>query len=430
MRKFIVVTLLGIVAIALSGCRSFYRNDELLRSFEDISAGHAPSGFFKVAQHRTMSINGQLPFLDIGPTYFYRPQRGNLASVGLLWDEEDLGLKESNGNAPDSNNNNDYSKVASYQQIQTYGHEKESGNAASAVLLVRSNLLALAQESAFAVNLSASIETAKAERQTLLEEVKMLDPEAGDQTAADRSRLNTRISELSSSIDEQTKELGNVNERVATARGAVEETLRKENLFVFRWKADKNKLGSISLTGRAYSKYKNELGRSGFVIMAGMRSRKLHLSQRDAMILRRAAHRNHLVEWYPLRPLEPILPFHHAKSIHIVTHLVETKSEAYISEQSLVDAAKLSVETKSETKRTLTTEQTLALEAATEVLEQLANSGIIGTPEVSRFPVAWPWIHYKRYKDEERPEPGWIPVMAVTSRVVDLDDVFKGRRLD
>ena len=78
-----VVTL--IVTAVLSGCS---RNRELLKSFEDVSSGHTRQGQFKIAQNRAMSINGQMPFTDIGSAFYYRPGRGNLASVGVLWNDD------------------------------------------------------------------------------------------------------------------------------------------------------------------------------------------------------------------------------------------------------------------------------------------------------------------------------------------------------
>jgi hypothetical protein len=208
--------------------------------------------------------------------------------------------------------------------------------------------------------------------------------------------------------------------------------VKEENLFVFRWNADKSKLGSLKLTENMFGNYEKNLGRSGFVIMSGMRSRKLFLSEDDAAKLEKNTHDKHYTEYKPLRHLQWLLPYHHGNSLHIVTHIVETNNEAYVSEQTLKKAADVKVDLKKVVDGGLDVEvlTEATLQAARSALENMANVGTIAAPKISRKPVLWPWTSPESLEEYTAYSEAWIPVMAVTTRLSDLDDIFKTKRLN
>jgi hypothetical protein len=188
----------------------------------------------------------------------------------------------------------------------------------------------------------------------------------------------------------------------------------------------------LKLTENMFGNYEKNLGRSGFVIMSGMRSRKLFLSEDDAAKLEKNTHDKHYTEYKPLRHLQWLLPYHHGNSLHIVTHIVETNNEAYVSEQTLKKAADVKVDLKKVVDGGLDVEvlTEATLQAARSALENMANVGTIAAPKISRKPVLWPWTSPESLEEYTAYSEAWIPVMAVTTRLSDLDDIFKTKRLN
>lgn len=503
-----------IIAALSAGCS---RNRELLKSFEDVSSGHTRQGQFKISQYRAMSINGQMPFTDIGSAFYYRPGRGNLASVGVLWNDD-----------PDTSYRESYELVQTYtpsaqkEKIQELRDTVLNLTGAVADVVVQIHILETAEtklkEAQEALNkaekkvekeekLRQSAESALrehqlkmtiAEREKALLKEELIQLEQSVQSQRDSLNLLVDTEEKAASqkeLDQFVKELGKLEDSLATFEednealkkrlDAFEETVtaasnvvdaagelksaalaqfdahkkvyddalenlttaqsesqkheqnavrlvKEENLFVFRWNADKSTLGSLKITENLFGNYEKNLGRSGFVIMSGMRSRKLFLSEDDAAKLERNTHAKHYTEYKPLRHLQWLLPYHHGNSLHIVTHIVETHNEAYVSEQSLKKASDVKIDGNAISGSTLKADvlSKATLQAARSALENLANVGTIAAPKVSRRPVLWPWTSPDSLEDYTAYNEAWIPVMAVTTRLSDLDDIFKTKRMN
>jgi len=421
-----VVTL--IVTAVLSGGA---RNRELLKSFEDVSSGHTRQGQFKIAQNRAMSINGQMPFTDIGSAFYYRPGRGNLASVGVLWNDD-----------PGESYRESYELVQTYaptakkEKIQELRDTVLKLTGAVADVVVQVQVLEAAkskldeaqkevdkaneqlekeketfQDSERAAS-DLKLKIAVSERQQAKLTEQLVQKEQTWQSLKEALNAVTDASEKQDSqkqVDGYAKELAELERLVSDSKedqsdlmarlASVEKTasaaenvvkvadklreaaqsqldsqqaffdqaqadlktaqsesqsleenavnlVKDENLFVFRWNADKTTLGSLKLTENMFGNYEKNLGKSGFVIMSGMRSRKLFLSEDDAAKLEQNTHDKHYTEYKPLRHFQWLLPYHHGNSLHIVTHIVETNNEAYVSEQSLKKAADVKLDLK------------------------------------------------------------------------------------
>ena len=383
----------------LSGCASS-RNGDLLGSFEDITAGYTKTGW-KANQVRTMSVNGQLPFLDIGDAYYFKPHRGNLAAIGLSFEVQDF--------------------TNSTEKIQTFA----SGASVNDLVELRAKVLFVAEAAAAVVKAEAGI----------------------------RSNTDTNAAAVEALRDEVKKANAGLNEASRTAIGA----LSQQNVMIFRWQAKDDSTFSFLAGEAARAKLRREMGRSGFVLVAGLRSRTLVLSQLDGNRLQAVDNRTFplgcdslLTDWWPTV---------YGSGIYVVSHLLEAQKLAYVSEASLAKAVELHAKYSRGMK--LKDIDTVALDLAISSISSLANAGIVVPTETSNQFVSIGRSDCSACRHADTPHPAkcavckqqeelkknrtggaphkhgdtenhvhagessvWTPIMAVTTRLRDLDELF------
>lgn len=353
----------------LVGCASS-RNGELLRSFEDISAGFTKNGF-KLSQVRTMSINGQLPFVDIGALYYYKPVRGNLAAVGLHLDGDSTNLFRN-----------------SHELIQCY----ESDATTKDLTDLRDQVLVIAR-------LAGEMAAAEAEHR-------------------DASRATNRV-ELLPKAEQAAR---TARTKLQTGVEDAIKQLKQKNVVIFRWQADSK--ADLKLVGGdvASAKFRREMGRSGYVIIGGMRSRTLFLSEADGKRLEARDNATFplgfdtlLTDWWPTV---------YGSGIYVVTHLLEAGQIAYVSEESLLRALDIHAQYSKGTQ--LKDIDKVSLDLAISSVSSLANAGVIACTGTHRHQ-----IEIGGPPSAGIADPGsccgrdWTPIMGVTTRLRDFDELFK-----
>lgn len=370
--------------LVLAGCAT---DKGMLKSFENISSDYTNEGFWKIKQRRTMSINGQLPFANVGDVFHYTPVRGNLSAIGLDW-----------------------ATNKSYELVQTYTNTSTLPE----ILKIRDKITAVSTEAASLIVAGNELEDAS---ETEAKAKAKLDSSKAEEKDAAKSAYDTATvlkEQKQKAVDAAEKKL---KQTTADVTGLI----ATNNLFVFRWNVMEKGNLKATLTDGAAARMEKEIGGSGFVILAGMRSRTLHVTKADMTNLLSTAKNNHKLGWR----LVDWLPGFHGSRIHAVTHLIETQHEAYISEQSLKRAIALTVDA-SKLKGTGLAKKA-ALEVAINSLESLANAGVISRPTTHKREVNFGQAGAAcECHAEDKP---WIPLMAVTTRVSDLGNLFETKKV-
>lgn len=377
MKTSLLLLPIALVASALlTGCASS-RNAELLGSFEDITAGYSKSGW-KLNQVRTMSVNGQLPFLDIGNIFYFKPRRGNLAAIGLSFEQQDF--------------------TNSVEQIQTFASDATVDD----LVELREKVIVVAQAAGRVVAAEAAL------------------------------RGNTNTTETV--ITELKTEVKEASEALAEASKAAVHQINQQNLTIFRWQAKEDKKFSLLAGDVASAKLRQEMGRSGYVIVAGLRSRTLFLAQQDGKQLEVRDKAT-----FPLGAagvLTDFWPWGYGSGIYVVSHLLEAQKLAYVSEASLSKALELHAKYSRGMK--LKDIETVSMDLALSAISSLANAGIVAATSTHMAPVSiggngcsvcrssGHFHHGAQAHPAHESEAGvWTPIMAVTTRLRSLDDLFK-----
>lgn len=385
--------------IGLTACRSS-RNGELLSSFEDVSAGHVAIGL-KLNQVRTMSLNGQMPFTDIGSLYYYKPGRGNLAAVGMTLD--------TNINPEAFTNAHEVIQNYACSGAGTLALVKELRNKLLAVSIAAGELARLQVEKHGNNNSSGSDSApSKDSKQNSAEP-------AGKTPAATVSATTPAPSNPSTSQSDLDTQIRVARTNLDTAVTNAVNALSHSNLMIFRWQADKAKSGSAAVGDAFGTNLRSELGRSGFVVVGGMRSRTLYLGEKSGRLLEREDNKRLPMGWDLV--LSDWWPSVYAAGYHVVTHLWEAETIAYLSEESLLRA--LSAHASFEPKN-INVEKIdhIAFDLAMSSISTVANAAVIQSTGVFRNPVVIGGLPRER-------GGGWTPIMAVTTRLRDLDELFK-----
>lgn len=376
----------------LTGCASS-RNAELLQSFEDISAGYTRNGF-KVNQIRTMSVNGQLPFVDIGALYYFKPARGNLAAIGLTLDDPTP--------TPFTN---------SYELVQKYDSTADM----KTLTKIRSAVLEVAAQAAkVVVAEGVASEAAKAAADARAEKAKADKDNKGADVAA------TKLADTERAESAAQKALQTERTALLTSSSNALKLIKDKNVAVFRWQLDSKKDFKLVAGDVASAKLHRELGRSGFVIVAGMRSRTLFLNGKDGKALEASVERhfntgNFLIDW---------CPWIYSPGMFVVTHLREAQHIAYVSEQSLSSAIELhATYTKGMKLKDI---DKISLDLAISSISSLANAGLVQSTGNERRPVVIGGPPNQSHGAGcECCAPQWTPIMAVTTKLQDLDELFE-----
>lgn len=382
----------SVICALLAGCASS-RNGELLQSFEDISAGYTRNGF-KVNQIRTMSVNGQLPFVDIGALYYFKPARGNLAAIGLT-------LDDSTGK-PFTN---------SYELVQNYDSTADM----KTLTKIRSVVLDVARKAAQVVIAEGiASEAAKAAADARAEKKQAEKDKKGAVEAA------TKLADAERTESKAQKELQTERAALLTSSSDALKLIKDKNVAVFRWQLDSKKDFKLVAGDVASAKLHKELGRSGFVIVAGMRSRTLFLNSKDGSKLEAGVEKyfntgNFLIDW---------CPWIYSPGMFVVTHLREAQHIAYVSEQSLSNAIELhATYTKGMKLKDI---DKVSLDLAISSISSLANAGLVQSTGNERRPVIIGGPPNQSHGAGcECCAAQWTPIMAVTTRLQDLDELFE-----
>lgn len=378
--RLIITALATLTASTLlTGCASS-RNAELLGSFEDITAGYVKQGF-KINQIRTMSVNGQLPFLDIGNIFYFKPQRGNLAAIGLSFETQDF--------------------TNSVEQIQTFASDASVDD----LVELREKVILVAQAAGRVVAAEAAL----------------------------RGNTNT----VEAVITELKDEVKDASEKLAEASKSAIHQINQKNMMIFRWQAKEDYKFSLFAGDVASAKLRKEMGRSGYVIVAGLRSRTLFLAQQDG---RRLEDRdNETFKLGPAGVLTDFWPYGYGSGIYVVSHLLEAQKLAYVSEASLAKAIELHAKYSKGIK--LKDIETVAMDLAISAISSLANAGVVGATSSDMVPVsiggngcsacrAGGHAHHGTQAHQaHEPNAGvWTPIMAVTARLRSIDDLYKKQK--
>lgn len=504
--RLLLLALAG--TLALTACKSA-RNGELLSSFEDISAGHVAVGL-KMHQVRTMSINGQMPFTDIGSLYYYKPDRGNLAAIGMTfanYTSDPVGLASNFVNQANALSDSAFKLAQSLTNTPAVSTNATAGctnapaktncppvgaqmDITNKTLVANSatNLASLATNlasSAALLTTSATKLSAAAEnfplhgsyeviqsyeskcceqckgRQCNLALVTSLRAklvemaaaagelvsarleqgtnapqksgggENADKVPAKPESASTNAAANAASNSTTTKDATAAQPTAGPAKSAVQvareklnqktaDALKKmdrANVMIFRWQADRRKDISGNIGDPVSAKFRSELGRSGFVIVTGLRSRTLYLNEAGGRGLQTQVNRRlpvgadtFLTDWWFSV---------YGAGFHVVSHLWEADTIAYLSEESLMRALEIHAEVNPKEMDAKSIDK-LKLDLAFSSIASVANAGVIQCTSVTKKPVIIGGLP----GSNSGTNGTWTPIMAVTTRLRDLDELW------
>jgi len=227
--------ILAPVLLAVSaGCVS--HNREILSSFVDITSAKYKEGG-SLAQYQAASVNGLLPFEDVGETYFFAGKRGMLTAIGISavtnYHPYSYEVESFNTNGP---------------YTLTYKRIREYASPATLVDLqqIRSNIL----------NFSTAYVDMLARKAALL------DAQRGSNLTAS-SKLQPAYLTASSNAQAQLNLVLN--------------QLSRTNLIMFQWDASDNRSALLKVGDIFGASHSHRKGLRGFALVAGLRTTTLHV---------------------------------------------------------------------------------------------------------------------------------------------------------
>lgn len=229
-----------VLTLVLTGCSSS-NNRAIIRSFENITSGkHHEGGAF--AQTHAASVNGLLPFEEVGETYFFTGRRSVLTAIGVS------AVTNAARHCPCD------PETITYKVIREYPSDATLAD----LTAIRSNITALSASYIQALRAkSAQTEARTAAR----------DAEAADRASA--LATSERAGVLYS----------NAQARAEAQLVGVIDAISKRNVLLFQWDTETQnsfgaKLGDLFSTKRTASR-----GQHGFGLAAGLKTSHLHIGE-------------------------------------------------------------------------------------------------------------------------------------------------------